>query len=542
MKKKFVISSIIVLLIFTSILSYQASSNTTSTINDIVISSYVDATPILIQNDNDFYNFPEISGDGSPSTPFVIQNLNITNVGGYGISISDVTAYWEIRDCYIKADQPIILDFIYNQSSIINNTLENANYDGNAIAVINTAAGIIIQENYIHKCIFGIYVEDSSNFQIDNNYFYENDFSIWGGHFTSSVIEHNTFEKNQQMTFTSCSNLDFFNNTFKENEYGLQLSSVDFTNIIDNVFIDNWDYGVEFQLGGDSVIYRNYFIRNAVYYLSQAYDESHTSGNEWYYDGVGNFWSDLGDGKVYAIDGSDDVLDLYPFYNSDSDSLNDYEEDKVYLTDKYDEDTDDDEMPDDYEVENLLNPLVDDAFEDPDTDLLTNIQEFWEMTNPHLWDSDSDLLPDGYEAYNGLNPLIPDAGKDLDGDGLTNWEEYSLGTMPNKVDSDSDGMEDKWEDDNGLDPLTNDAYADPDEDLLNNFLEFIYDCDPFLNDTDGDSHIDSWEIAHGTDPNNALDFPDEIFNTNTEESPFSFAYVILTLIALSGFLISRRKR
>ena len=129
-----------------------------------------------------------------------------------------------------------------------------------------------------------------------------------------------------------------------------------------------------------------------------------------------------------------------------------------------------------------------------------------------------------------------------DGDGLLDLEEALLGTLPNNDDSDSDGMKDKWEVDNSLDPLTNDAYADPDEDLLNNFLEFIYDCDPNLNDTDGDTHIDGWEIVHSTDPNDPTDYPSESFETAITETSISFVYLILSLIAISGMFIFRRKR
>ncbi len=542
MKKRIITSSILILLLVASTSGFLTKSDSNSSIRESSISAYLVSTPILIQNDADFYNYPEITGDGSQLTPFVIQNLNITNPGGYGINISDVTAYWEIKDCYIKADDPIILDFIFNKSSIINNTIETDYFGGNGITVDNTGAGLIIQKNYFQECIYGIYVEDSSNFLIDGNHFYENYYSIFGGHLTSSIIENNIFEKHQEMEFASCSELDFFGNTFKDSSYGLKLGSVDFVNITDNIFIDNYGYGVDYQSGSDAFIYSNYFIRNGVFYISQAFCESFTVDIEWYYGSIGNFWSDLGDGIVYAIDGNDELLDLYPFYNSDSDSLNDYEEVKIHLTDRFDEDTDSDKMPDDYEVENLLDPLVDDSLDDPDADLLINILEYYEKTDPQQWDSDSDLLPDGYEAFNGLNPLIPDSGKDLDGDGLTNWQEYSLGTMPNKVDSDSDGMDDFWENDNGLDPLTNDAYADPDEDYLNNFLEYIYDCNPFSNDTDGDSHIDSWEVAHGTNPNDALDFPDEIMSTPTEESPISLTYVIISLLAFAGLFVFKRRR
>jgi hypothetical protein len=46
-------------------------------------------------------------------------------------------------------------------------------------------------------------------------------------------------------------------------------------------------------------------------------------------------------------------------------------------------------------------------------------------------DDDNDRMPDSYELNNGLNPLVDDAALDLDGDGYTNFEEFEQGTAPN---------------------------------------------------------------------------------------------------------------
>jgi parallel beta-helix repeat protein len=536
MKKKVTISLVLILgsFLVTSNLYSQVDAKIEPNETNL---NYIISAPIFIEKNEDLGAFP---GDGSVATPYLIQNLNITNSGGgYGISITNVDVYFEIKDCYILADFPIILNTISSSNvKVVNNTID-AGHSGEGL-FINSTNNVVIQDNYITRSTFGIYIENGGNLEIKDNYLYDNSWSVNAYHFTSSYIENNIFEENGKFEVTNSGGLDFINNTFKSNTGRLELDDVNPILITNNVFLDTRDYAIYLTGGSSGDIYGNYFVRNVAPYSSQAYDNTFL-GIDWYFGTIGNFWSNLEDRVAYPIDESHN-FDLYPFYNSDDDSLNDYEEDRIYFTDRFDEDTDDDKMPDDYEVENLLNPLIDDSFDDPDTDLLTNLLEYYEKTDPHSSDSDSDLLPDGYETFNGLNPLIPDSGKDFDGDGLTNWEEYMLGTMPNKVDSDSDGMEDKWENDNGLNPLLNDAYADPDKDYLSNYLEFIYDCDPFLNDTDGDSHIDSWEIAHGTDPNNPLDFPDEAMTTPTEESPTSFVYVLLTLIALSGIIISKRKR
>ena len=78
---------------------------------------------------------------------------------------------------------------------------------------------------------------------------------------------------------------------------------------------------------------------------------------------------------------------------------------------------------------------------------------------PPLLDKDGDGLPDEWELQNGLNPDDPtDADMDFDNDGLTNKEEYEMlnvyssGTDPNNIDTDNDGYSDKEEIDNGTDP------------------------------------------------------------------------------------------
>lgn len=73
--------------------------------------------------------------------------------------------------------------------------------------------------------------------------------------------------------------------------------------------------------------------------------------------------------------------------------------------------------------------------DDPDNDSLLNITEFELGTNPSLKDSDQDGMPDSWEVTHNINPLKKNENEDDDNDGITNYEEYLNGTDPTKKDS-----------------------------------------------------------------------------------------------------------
>lgn len=112
-------------------------------------------------------------------------------------------------------------------------------------------------------------------------------------------------------------------------------------------------------------------------------------------------------------------------------------------------DTDNDGMPDNWEIANTLNPLVADSSVDTDLDGLTNLREYQHSTNPKLADTDLDKLSDGEEVdiYN-TNPL----------DG---------------TDTDQDGMSNDWETARGINKLINDANIDSDNDGVVNVVEYL---------------------------------------------------------------------
>lgn len=145
----------------------------------------------------------------------------------------------------------------------------------------------------------------------------------------------------------------------------------------------------------------------------------------------------------------DDIL-VAGIPDSDGDGLSNSDETNVYGTNPNDPDTDDDGMPDGWEVDNGFNPLVNDANGDADGDGLTNVGEYQHDTNPHNPDTDGDGLPDGWEVNYQFDPTDPNgvngANGDPDNDQFTNLQEYLNGTDPRNPDTDGDGIPD------GVDP------------------------------------------------------------------------------------------
>jgi hypothetical protein len=137
--------------------------------------------------------------------------------------------------------------------------------------------------------------------------------------------------------------------------------------------------------------------------------------------------------------------------------------------------------------------------EDTDDDLLGDLEELETYgTDPLEEDTDQDLLEDGYEVHTlGSNPLLVDTDNDTLTDG---FEALQFGTDPTLYDTDFDGMSDYEEYIAGTNPLVADADDDADGDGLSNKEEWDAGTDIFDADSDDDGISDFEEIRQGSDP------------------------------------------
>jgi hypothetical protein len=209
-------------------------------------------------------------------------------------------------------------------------------------------------------------------------------------------------------------------------------------------------------------------------------------------------------------------------------------------------DGDDDGLPDDWETLHGLDPDDDGSINinngadgDPDSDFLSNVEEYAADTHPNDNDSDDDGLIDGDETNTGVwagstatgtDPLDNDSDNDgfHDGaetnDGTFDSYDYAshtgdTGTNPNIADTDGDGLLDGVENGSGTftspaSPGTNPTLADTDGDGMNDSYEVTYQLDPNDNgsinqvngangDLDGDGVTNIDEHNRGSNPGSA---------------------------------------
>jgi hypothetical protein len=175
------------------------------------------------------------------------------------------------------------------------------------------------------------------------------------------------------------------------------------------------------------------FEKNTGTYKSTLATVSAPSGMK--HDGDGFYLVTAGN-RVYrnAIDGSSSTLVIQPGEGSLASAT------FVYRLAKINIDSDNDGLSNDDEV--IYGTDINN--EDTDGDSLNDGDEVLTyLTNPLVADTDIDGMPDGYETNAALDPLVNDSEGDKDGDGLTNINEMLANTDPNNPDTDGDGISDE---------------------------------------------------------------------------------------------------
>ena len=210
------------------------------------------------------------------------------------------------------------------------------------------------------------------------------------------VIDHCTIDHNTQYGIQLANaSPNVSDCVISDSGYGIYASGTSGPNIVNCAFISNISHGLYSSNSSQTIMAENNFWGHSTGPLDISDDTS--SGGLYNPDGLGNRTSDY--------------VDYAPWLGIA-------------------EDSDNDNIPDYWELLHFGNLTTADDTTDSDSDGLTDLEEYQLGTNPKLSDTDNDGMPDGWEAHNGLDPLANDANGDKDGDGYTNLQEYLSSTDP----------------------------------------------------------------------------------------------------------------
>ena len=181
--------------------------------------------------------------------------------------------------------------------------------------------------------------------------------------------------------------INSYNNTFPSQDYHCFVLKIDpaCTEILFSTFVSG-------NLGSNAESIEVDLLGNSFVTGSTKSEDFPTA------NAIDNDYENLDDGFLFKLPDMSD---------SDADGLTDYNE-SIYNTDRFDNDTDNDGLPDGWEIRHGLNPTIDDSLDDPDLDGLANYLEFEYDTDPFDSDSDDDSFSDGWEIQNGFLPTDPE--------------------------------------------------------------------------------------------------------------------------------------
>ena len=187
------------------------------------------------------------TGEGTYSDPYVIEDLEINDVGsGSGIWIENSSVYFRIENCSVSYSGIGIRLSNVNNSLIITNNCSSNSY---AIYLYDSNNNII-SGNTANNNSYGISLDNSYNNTISGNIANNN---------TGNGISVNYL----QMIIVSGNNNIISGNTANNNGwYGIYLSNSNYSTISGNTANDNTDAGI-IIIGNNNIISENNAINNS---------------------------------------------------------------------------------------------------------------------------------------------------------------------------------------------------------------------------------------------------------------------------------------
>jgi parallel beta-helix repeat protein len=276
--------------------------------------AYNVSTPFRINSNAAFASMATAKGwpgDGSQSTPYIIDNYDINGTGYRGcIFIGNTTCYFTVQNCYLHNATGTFSEPYFTLSGLglynVRNSLIKNNiimYDAEGIYESNAGYNTFFNNTIVQNSDGGLYLTGSPY----NNISFNNCSSNAGGIAMNSGSGYNTVSNNTAFSnsntgiyVASSSNNVIDNNTVSSNHYAIYIrfyTSDSINNVIFNNIVSSNYYGFYVDTGtaGNNKIYHNDVINNTI----QAHDYGGCIWNLDYPYG-GNNWSHYTEPDIYS--------------------------------------------------------------------------------------------------------------------------------------------------------------------------------------------------------------------------------------------------
>ena len=248
------------LLLFLSLLSFLMI--TSNSINNISFSNIVKDDPYVFSNltarspiyiySNTGFASQGFPGSGTPSDPYIIENYIIADETNYGIYISGVSVYFEIRNCVIT----------------------NLPYTGIRLAGIASGVARIYNNTCYNNGDRGIHVIASLNVTIEYNRCYDNwnaGIEIYSS--SNCTVIDNLCERNNHagIELDSSSNCTVIDNLCERNNLAGIFVHRDANNctIVGNEINDNYIFGIYFERSLSGSAFNNTLNNNGYWVYTE---------------------------------------------------------------------------------------------------------------------------------------------------------------------------------------------------------------------------------------------------------------------------------
>ncbi|TFG15458.1 hypothetical protein EU537_00125 [Candidatus Thorarchaeota archaeon] len=270
---------------------------------------------IFIHSDSSFISLAQArnwTGNGTANDPTIIEGLGIQS-SDYCIYIESVTMYFIIQNCTLVS-QPDM-------------------YDGLGIYLRNCSHASILNCS-VSAGLSGIEIFQANNTVVEDCLVQSRAFAVNVSGSTQSLIMNNRIKGNFSGISVICSNqTQILNNTVTQGRFGLISQFSFYCNMSDNILSFNEDGAVVEGRCGNWYILGNTFVNNSRRGISLTQNTSFCvlygnrlgwnpegnaldNGLENLWDdgiGTGNYWHDYSGFGTYAIPGSANIVDNYPF-------------------------------------------------------------------------------------------------------------------------------------------------------------------------------------------------------------------------------------